>query len=291
MNRFGFRAVVGTITALTVATLAPAHAARVARIPFGPVSAYAYEGIVYSRILSPSFQPRATGRIFEAHQNPRPLAAPAYAITSLVSVVEDATGTKPLSAEPTAVNDAGHIALVDDCDCIGEVNNNAAIVINDTGTYVNWLYADPGYNDDNAIPFAINDAELSAGQWEETYGGYIRDAAEFVGNIAWGAGGQVIYYGAADYGSTALAINSSGVSVGQDANGPRGTFAAAYSEGTSRMNRFLLKPPKNTHWIGVATGINDAGEIVGYATFPGGGRAVRYYVNGYAPCFPSARRA
>jgi hypothetical protein len=177
----------------------------------------------------------------------------------------------------TAVNDAGHIAYFTYCDCIGN-EGNAAVVINDSGTYALVLSENTSESSIDPMPLSINGIGSTAGYYVASYGPSVHE-----GNIAWSSSAATLYYGGAHKGGYAYAINDDNVSVGQDI-GPTGTFAVAYSGTYAKLNRALLLPPKNTDWIGTATGINDAGEIVGYAKE----RAVRFFIGGYAQVLPVA---
>jgi hypothetical protein len=272
---------------LSLAEQAPAKSAHAPWIGVAPASAYRYDGVAYDRIFSVSSRPRVARAIKPAQADPRlrSLAAAPYAITDLVPIAGNAIGYGPLDGYgyPTGVNDAGHITYYDECECAGDTND-IAVVIDDSGVFSRVLYADQDPEGlDDAIPYAIADNGSAAGEDTHLYGP--RDAQKH--NLAWNATGGFIYFPGANNGSFALAINDNNVSVGQD-TGPKGIFAASYTPIASNPGyiRTLLKTPKNTSWLGTATGINDAGEIVGYGTFPGGGRALRFSPTGYAAVLP-----
>ena len=273
---------------LGVATLVPVNAARVERILRAPVTAYSYAGIVYDRLFSIAAKPRSVLAVHPAPRDPRlrSLAAAPYAITDLTPIAANAIGQAPSLGFgfPMAVDDNGNIPYYDSCYCAG-AGNNIAVLIDDSDAFSQILFEDDSARDAaDASPYGVSPDGYIAGQVTTQYGEF----SVFRQVIAWENGGFL--YSSNDSDQTyALAINDAGVSVGND-TGAKGSFAAEFSiNARGAVNRALLAPPKDTSWTGVATGINDAGQIVGYATFgKGNGRAVRFFTTANAQVLPVA---
>ena len=283
--RIALRVVLAAIVFSSLAVVAPSDAAARRHGLVPSPFLYRYDGVVYDRVFSLNAYPRFSQRPMLRASSGRPaLPGTPYALTNLAAVFTGSDG--PLSGFPTAINDAGLITFYDECGCFGDPydGGNAGIVTDDHGDEISQLTSQccaEGTND--AVPYALNTVGNSAGEYGYTVGG----TDSFSGNITWSLYGSTIYFDGADNGSATYAINDDNVAVGVDV-GPKGIFAGAYSLAPDGlMRRVLLAPPKNTAWTGVATGVDDAGEIVGYATFGNGnGRAVRFYENGYAQVLP-----
>ncbi len=294
MARFGFRwqtfVAVAIAVALAGTVRVPVNAAHVERVPKPPATAYFYGGRVYDRFFSVVSLPRAVRIVRGAKRDARlrTLAAAPYGIIDLTPIAGNALSVHDPTlgfGYPNAVDNAGHIPYYDACACAG-IDNDVALEINDTGTFSTILYEDDSVEGaGDAVPYGVSPKGDIAGVAYTEYGG--SDSYEQV--ITWSPSGG--YLSGATDATYALGINDAGVSVGND-TGSKGSYAAEFSlNARGAVNRALLKPPKNTSWTGVATGINDAGEIVGYATFPGGsgnGRAVRFSTTGYAQVIPVA---
>ena len=291
MVRFGFRLSIFVAFALALTTLASAKAshAYARRMPEPPATTYSYDGAVYDRFFAVTSKLRFlhTALRFPRDARLRTLAAAKYGITDLTPIAANAIlqDTSLGFGYPTAVDNAGHIPYYDDCGCAG-IDNNIAIEINDTGTFSTILYEDESQEGaGDAVPNGVSPNGNIVGEAFTQYG----NSSSYRQVISWTQTGEYVS-GASDttYG---LGINDAGVSVGSD-TGAEGSYAAEFSlNARGAVNRALLEPPKNTSWTGVATGINDAGQIVGYATFPGGsgdGRAVRFFTTGNAQVLPVA---
>ncbi len=293
------RSVSATVTlAIGLSSVTPAGAATVrgiARMQQPPAYAYSYDGVVYDRLFGALYHPARIARAMTVAVRSRAtsLAGTSYAITDLAPIAETGFTDAPNAGYPLAINDSGLITYVNLCGCIDlgyGSGEDVSLIINDSSIVADIFVAsgsEDGYLDPSgAYPYAINRLGYSAGQYYSYYG-----QGEYKGNEAWTPGGRLFYYGANDFGSFALAINDANVSVGQDNGGAKGTYAAAYSlRANGYLNRVPLLPPKNTSWVGTATGINDAGEIVGFAILPkgAGGRAVRFFENAAAQVIPVA---
>jgi hypothetical protein len=264
----------------------------VVRMTRPPAYAYSYQGVVYDRLFGALYRPARTARTMAAAVGSAPASLPGapYAITDLAPIAETGLTDTPNAGYPLAINDSGLITYINLCECIdlGYAYENITLVLTDSsivGDIVVKSGSEDGYvGPSGAYPYAINRLGYSAGQYYTYYG-----EGEYEGNEVWTPAGGLLYYGANDFGSFALALNDANVSVGQDTGGPKGTYAVAYSLGSNGyLTRVQLLPPKNTSWVGTATGINDAGEIVGFEILPNkaGGRAVRFYENGPALVLP-----
>ena len=270
-----------------LAFLAPAKAAHPVRLVQPPAAAYTYGGIVYDRLFSILSRPRmqSVPRVPLRDARIRSSALATYAITDLTPIAGEAVfgGTIDGFGYPTAVNNAGLITYFDQCGCAGS-DGNIALLLNDDGSYTRVLFENQSQEGvDNAIPSAINSTGNSVGEETQLLPG---SSHEHV--IAWSVGGAILYRSGASDITYGLAINDANVSVGHD-TGAKGSFAALFSvDAQGNTNRVLLAPPKNVSWIGTATGINNAGTIVGYATFPGGGRAVKFLQGSNAVVLPVA---
>lgn len=262
--------------ASVVALRAPAPATM--RILQRPVTLD--RGAFYDRLLRLGSRPlhvapQQANRTQALTQAARPFTArPAYSVpTSL----QDASGSP---GYPFGVNNLGQIAFYDQCGCTGPFSSNdQSYVINGYGP----LHLQ-GPMDTWSIARALNDVGGVAGQW----------LYEIIGppplafNITWlhttgNAYYSVDYQGGYDTGDDALAINNVNVSVGVDPNPARGnTFAAEFAPG----KRIDLLPPKGTTCSGIATGINDSGNIVpvGPANVESGAAAINQHgdIVGYA---------
>jgi hypothetical protein len=273
-----------------LASFAPASATAIRRMPAPPASVYTYDGVIYDRAFSVLFPPRTMAQVVRRVADPRVrlLAGTPYAITSLAAVYKGSFG--PLNGGfPTAVNNSGLIAFYDECGCFTGTdfyNADAGLIIDDKGNdhaALYWCCFDQGFA--NAIPYAINSAGETAGDYSQYNNG---GPPEFTGYIAWSANGGFLYndYLGSGYfdSSFADAINDAGVSVGQSQSARNGDIAQLYSQN----GPLKLLPPKNTSWVGTATGINKSGTIVGYGIFPkqSVGRALRFFQNGYAVVIP-----
>ncbi len=292
MARFGFgiTALVAIICAVTM--LAPARAAHARRTLEPPATVYRYAGSVYDRFFSASSRPRFVRTVRPALRDPRlrTLATAPYAITDLTPIAGNALPEPDPSLGfgfPTAVDNAGRIPYYDECGCVGDYND-ITLEINDSGTLSTILYETSNFEGEGyAIPTGVSPSGNIAGVVYTYYG----DTSSYEQVIAWLEYGARTGYqsGAVDQ-TYALGINDAGVSVGND-TGAKGSFAALFRvNARGAVGRKMLLPPKATSWSGVATGIDDAGEIVGYATFPnsGNGRAVRFYPTGNARVIPVA---
>ncbi len=291
MARFGFvRLSTFVAIALSITMLSPVKAARVARIPKPPATAYWYAGRVYDRYFSVASLPRAVRNVSVAPRDARlrALGAAPYGIIDLTPIAGNAIlqGPEEGLGFPTAVDNAGRIPYYNTCACAG-IDNNIAIEINDSGTFSTVLYEDDSTEGAaDAVPSGVSPNGYIAGELSTYYGG----GGGFEQVIAWSPAGGVGYRSQASDRTYGLGINDAGVAVGSD-TGTKGSFAARFSiNARGAVGRQLLAPPKNTSWIGVATGINDAGTIVGYALFPGSsnGRAVRFSTTGPATVLPVA---
>jgi streptogramin lyase len=287
--KFPLRAGMVVAGVLAVATFAPAKATRAPITLTAPAAAYVYGGVVYDRYFSVSGRPRLRAGAIPQQRDTRlgALSAPPYAITDLTPIAANIVGegTRDGFGIPTAVDDAGSITYYDQCECAGN-DNNIALIVTDSGSNSYVLYENgSSVGADSAIPYGISPSGNSAGGDYAEYGpGDLHVTA-----IAWSATGGTLYQSHAADRTYALAIDDAGTSVGQDM-GVKGTYAAAFSlNARGAVTRTLLAPPKNTTWIGTATAINDAGEIVGYATFgSGSGRAVRFFAGANAQILPVA---
>ena len=266
-SRSWVAAFAGALAVVTGPALSNA-APKAALIP--PATAYAFEGIVYDRLFLGRMHTRA-GRAATRIPVRRgaAVAGPPYIATDLFAE----TG---LYGEALAIDDGGDVAywVYDDYNFLfGDPD-----VIHDDGTYTTLgePYVDP-YGDAGAIPYALNSTGdvVGVGINEFEYGNVKHFHADWTPTQT--------YYGYAFDGDYAYAVNDANVSVGQ-ALFSGVPAAAVFSISPSGGDRIpvRLRPPKGTAWIGTATGINDAGEIVGYANQ----RAVVFNPNGYAQVLP-----
>ncbi len=292
---------VGSVSAAAVSAIiftgaAPANARPVrgvARTLQPPAFAYSYDGIVYDRLFGALYHPARASRTMGVVVGSQSASLPGapYAITDLAPIAETGFTDTPNAGYPLAINDSGLITYVNLCGCIDlgyGYGEDVTLIVNDSRIVADISVksgSEGGYEDPSgAYPYAINRLGFSAGQYYSYYG-----EAKYEGNEVWTPAGGLFYYGANDFGSFALAINDANVSVGQDSGGAKGTYAVAYSlRSNGYLTRVPLLPPKGTSWVGTATGINDAGEIVGFEILPkgAGGRAVRFYQNGPAQVLP-----
>lgn len=172
--------------------------------------------------------------------------------------------------------------------CAG-IDNNIAVEINDTGTFSRILYVDESQEGaGQAIPSGVSTNGNIAGVAFTQCG----DSSSYEQVTTWTQSG-CYQSGATDY-TYALGINDAGVSVGND-TGAKGSNAAEFSlNARGAVNRALLKPPKNTSWIGVATGINDVETIVVYAPSRAVAATDGPFVSSRREtrkCYPSRRQA
>ncbi len=208
-----------------------------------------------------------------------PGSTPAYAVKN----IEDSSGIQ--LGYPLGVNNKGDIVYYQACECIGLGNGNAAYVIHDDDTLTTLFAEDRGDVTYSAIPYAINNAGDEAGMWSQ--GGPVRGISN---HIDWTPTRQYADPAYSDTVSFALALNDANVSVGQAPIGgiPEAALFSITATGNQARPKGLL-PPKGTSWVGTATGINDAGTIVGYGTFGNGnGRALKFALGGYAQVIPVA---
>ncbi len=269
----------------------PADAASVKAAPNPPAWVYVYDGAIYDRVFSVLYPPRSLRRVSRPVLDRRAssLAGTPYTIANLEAQLLKRSGFQT-SGFPTAVNSAGVIAYTGSCYCDATgTTGTLGYLINNGGTILaELLPSGPPSDVPNAYVYAVDGFGYSAGSSTSVLGNdYL------TGYTTWTPEGGFLY--ADDNqepppGSFALAINSSHDSVGQSPyqGQPFATlFEPAPFVGSTSTK---LLPPKNTAWIGTATGINNSGTIVGYALFPhqSVGRAVRFFPNANAVVIPVA---
>jgi probable HAF family extracellular repeat protein len=176
------------------------------------------------------------------------------------------------SAYAEAINDAGQVA--------GSRNGRAFRL---SGTTFTELGIPAGFRD--AFPAAINGSGQVAGHVISASGNSERIFRYTDGH------GMVILGGVGEH-NEAFGINAAGsvVGVGRPVSGPRQGFLYTDANGMQALNA-LIDP--GAGWFVLGAGdINDAGQIVGWASGPFGQRAVRLtptvVVPPVAPAAPSA---
>lgn len=265
-------AAAATTVALACGISGSAHAAKVRHVPIAPASAYRFEGVVYDRLF---------GGFARAH-TVRPGVA-ALAGTRPYSSIKD-VGDPNGFGYPLGVNNKGDIVYYDDCECVGNfAGGNFAYVIHDDGSTTLLFYVDAGDITYSAIPYAINNTGDEAGMWSMT-----GPVVGLYNHIDWTPTREYADPARVDSGSFALAINDGNVSVGQaPVGGVTGAALFSITPAGNNARPKALLPPKGTAWVGTATGINNAGKIVGYGTFgKGQGRALEFALGGYAHVLP-----
>ncbi len=250
------------------AVTASADSAQVLRMPRAPASIYTYDGVIYDRLFSRLTRPPMLRAVAARAQAPN-TGGPSFSVTDLGILANIEQGS------PLAINNAGNIAYYSSA--IGV----SAFVVHPDGSYLTLFTGADLSTIFAAYPYAINNTGYEAGFWSYQIPGHF-----FKAHADWTPTGG--YLDPTDSPSVAYALNDANVSVGQaPING--NTTAALFqitAQGGDKRPQALL-PPKNTSWIGTATGINDAGKIVGYAKLSNGtSRAVQFNQTGYATVLP-----
>jgi hypothetical protein len=231
----------------------------------------------------------STERVFAAASLPRhiatfgvradlrgdtPLSTKYFKITNLTAEAYGYTGYG------AAVNNDGRIAYNDFGDGVDQ--NPPATIINNGGTYAALPFPVDTCVNTNSDAYALNEAGEAVGNY-----GCSDSWDYYFGYAGWSLTGattaKVAYYDqrysySEDY-SYADAVNDHDVAVGCDGDcGEAGSAAVFEPAKSSHGSLRELLGLKGQQCFATATGINDAGQIVGFAC----GKAVRFSLNGYA---------